>query len=548
MTDFEDQELAGVLEDPGSWRSFYMTLSEERKVEIAKIANEVKGLAPMPGPQTDAFMSDAKIIGYGGSGGGGKSFLIVLLALLRHRHSVIFRYDKAQLTGLINEVVRAHGSGNGLNRGDGIFRFGQDHFMEYGGLGKPDEEENWQGRAHDFIAIDEATQLSLEKIEYVMGWLRTVIPDLAPKVLLTFNPPRRPLGRWVIPYFAPWLDKAHPDYPAPPGRKYWYYRNEAGESVELDHEPVEDIILTLDGQEIPVAPESRTFFPARVWHNKFLVAAGYQSHLASRPKAERDMLLLGDFQASIMDDDFQLIPTAWIEEAMQRWEPAGNQGHPMDAIGTDPVQGGKDKCIHFRRHGVWWDKPVEQEGVSITSGSQIARKALDLKMNSPARLCVDSVGVGSATYLALDEIYHSDPVAIKGSWRKNLPKHIEANKQFYNMRSVLAWTLRRILDPENNLSPSLPPNPLLRNEIVAHHYTEVGGLTQVETKESVKQTLNHSPDFFDALIYSVYPVAMRWEDLAGAVYPKKDKPRVLTEVKAQPSITNPYRFLRQRRF
>ena len=547
--DFQDLDFDQVLDDPNSWHSFFEALPEDRKAEIAKIANEVKGLAPMEGPQTEAFMSDAKVVGYGGSGGGGKSALIILLAILKHRHSIVFRYDKSQLGGLINDAVRFHGSGSGLNRGDGVFRFSADHYLEYAGIGKPDEEENWQGQPHDFIAIDEATQLPLAKILFVLGWLRTVVPGLKPKLLMTFNPPRRPVGRWVITYYAPWLDKAHPAYPAQPGRKFYYYRDVEGEEIELDDEPAEPIELDFrpKGGEITlVTPDSRTFFPARVWHNKYLVAAGYQSHLANLPPEERDMLLLGDFQASIKDDDYQLVPTAWIEEAMQRWEPNGKSGHIMDAIGIDPVQGGKDKCIHFRRHGVWWDKPVEQEGVTITSGSQIARKALDLRGNTGARLCVDCVGVGTATYMSLDETYHSDPVGIKGSWRKNLPKRIEAKKQFYNMRSVLGWTLRRILDPDNGLSPSLPPSPRMRDEIVAHHYTEVGGVTQVEPKDSVKETLKHSPDYFDALIYSVYPIAMRLEEIAEDVYPKQPERRIVEPVKVQTSILNPYQFLRQR--
>ena len=543
--------IENTLEDPEGWHTYYNGLSDEKKQELARMAAAVPGLAPLPGPQTDAYMSDAKIVGLGGAGGGGKSFLIALLAILKHRHSVVFRYDKAQLGGLINDLVRAWGSSNGLNRGDGVFRFGDDHFMEYGGIGKPLEEENWQGRAHDLIAIDEVTQLTLKKVEYVMGWLRTTVPGLIPKIIMTMNPPRSPTGRWVIPYFAPWLDKAHPDYPAQPGKKYWYYRDEDGEQIEMSEEPEEKIHLRLGDQDFYIEPESKTFFPARVWHNKYLVAAGYQSHLASRPKAERDMLLLGDFQASMQDDDNQLVPTQWVEDSMGRWEEGGHRGEPMDAIGIDVARGGIDLCVFAPRHRLWWDKLVEIEGKNISSGRVVAQRAVELRRNK-AKLCVDSIGDGSGTYdmLADPDIYNANPASVKGSVRKNLPKHIEADREFYNLRTVLAWTLRRILDPENGLGAALPPSPKLRDEITAHHYSEVAGITKLEIKDSVKVTLGHSPDHFDSIIYSLFPIAMRHEDIALNILPpkRKKKPRLVTELNLpKHTMNDPYRYLRSHR-
>lgn len=534
-----------ILEEPDSWEAFYNGLSDEKRLEFAKMAAQVDGLAPMPGPQTDSFLSEAKIVGAGGAGGGGKTMLIILLAILRHRHSVVFRYDKAQLSGLINELIRIRKGTDGLNRQEGVFRFDSDHYLQFGGLGKPNEEENWQGIAHDLKAYDEVTQLPLDKVEYTMGWLRTVIPGLLPKVLMTFNPPRRPIGRWVIPYFGPWLDKAHEDYPAAPGRLYWYHRDEDGELIEHTQDPG-PIVLTLGGQRIEVAAESKTFFPARVWHNKYLVAAGYQSHLASRPKEERDMLLLGDFQAAIQDDDYQLVPTQWIEDAMLRWDARDRRHWPMDALGVD-VGTGQDRSVFTRRHGLWFDKQIADPGRDSTNES-VAKKALEIQRDG-ARICVDSVGEGAATYALLNAVHKCNPAGVKGSWRKNLPKNIEGDRKFRNMRSVLAWTLRRLLDPGNGLDVALPPSPKLRDEIVAHHYQEIGELTAVEPKDSVKTTLKHSPDLFDSVIYSLYPIAMRDEDIAARVYPPKKPGRIVTDlaVRVKKSrIFNPYQYLHTR--
>ena len=46
--------------------------------------------------------------------------------------------------------------------------------LEFGALEKPHSELTWQGRPHDFIGFDEGGQLSLDKVLYVTGWLRSV--------------------------------------------------------------------------------------------------------------------------------------------------------------------------------------------------------------------------------------------------------------------------------------------------------------------------------------------------------------------------------------
>ena len=46
-------------------------------------------------------------------------------------------------------------------------------------------------------------------------------PDQRCRIILTFNPPMRVDGRWVISYFAPWLDRKHPN-PALPGELRWF--------------------------------------------------------------------------------------------------------------------------------------------------------------------------------------------------------------------------------------------------------------------------------------------------------------------------------------
>src|SRR4051812_33564304 len=55
---------------------------------------------PNPGPQTDAYFSEADITLYGGQAGGGKTQLSLGLAIQKHYRAIIFRREGSQTDGL----------------------------------------------------------------------------------------------------------------------------------------------------------------------------------------------------------------------------------------------------------------------------------------------------------------------------------------------------------------------------------------------------------------------------------------------------------------
>ena len=68
--------------------------------------------APNPGPQTQAFETRADFTFYGGAAGGGKTDLLLGLALTAHRRSILFRREYAQLKAVIErarEIIGEHG-------------------------------------------------------------------------------------------------------------------------------------------------------------------------------------------------------------------------------------------------------------------------------------------------------------------------------------------------------------------------------------------------------------------------------------------------------
>jgi hypothetical protein len=68
-------------------------------------------------------------------------------------------------------------------------------------------------------------------VRFLLGWLRTTTPGLHCQALLTFNPPTTSEGRWVIEFFAPWLDPKHPN-PRSPGELRWF-ATIAGKDLEV---------------------------------------------------------------------------------------------------------------------------------------------------------------------------------------------------------------------------------------------------------------------------------------------------------------------------
>jgi hypothetical protein len=79
---------------------------------------EDRGLPWIPnaGPQTQAYFHPAKVLLYGGAGGGGKTDLSIGLAYTAHERSLMLRRKYADLGGLLDRAKQIHGSTNGFNR------------------------------------------------------------------------------------------------------------------------------------------------------------------------------------------------------------------------------------------------------------------------------------------------------------------------------------------------------------------------------------------------------------------------------------------------
>lgn len=480
----------------------------EQQAELIELLSLPQALwQPNPGAQTRALQSDADILGYGGRAGGGKSDLLCGLALTEHTRSLIIRREKAQTRRFSQRLTELRGSSQGYNSQLGQYALGEDKLVEFGGLDNPDDHERWRGIDHDLKAIDEATDVREAQARFIMGWARSAKQGQRVRIVLTFNPPATPEGRWIIKFFAPWLDDKHTN-PAKPGELRWFTTIDGNPDYEVpDGRPFVvrpdgtwdyDFDPNIEAVEDIRQPLSRTFIPAKLTDNPYLMKdKQYVAQLQATPEPLRSQLLHGDFKAGISDDEWQVIPTAWIDEAMERWAPRRQRKGPMDSIGADVAAGGGDEFVISRRHDLWFDELVVKPGSDFDQTGIKGAGEVVMHRRDQAPVHVDVVGWGSAVHGQL-HAQGIQSVPINGA-SKSIERTKNGDLKFTNLRAEGVWRLREALDPSNDDKVSLPYDLKLRSDLAAYRWVNTPSGILIESKDEMKERLGRSPDRGDAV-------------------------------------------------
>lgn len=451
--------------------------------------------SPLPGPQTMACVSQADVVGFGGAAGGGKTDLGVGLATTEHRQIGICRRNGTEMMSIVNRIADLTGAREGYNGQDNVWRMqrpdGVDVQIEFMSFPNAGDVQKYRGRPHDLLVFDEAATMRLADVRFLMGWLRTTHPQQRCRVLMTFNPPDTVEGRWVLSYFAPWLDKKHPN-PALPGELRWYAMLDGREVEVRDGHPFKH------GDET-IHPQSRTFVPSRITDNPFLLNTGYMAQLQALEEPMRSQLLYGDFNAGVKDPDDQVIPTAWIEAAMARWT-LPNRLALMDSLGADVARGGGDRSVFFPRHGMWFNFPHIYPGSETPDGAVFAGRAVQ-HLRDGATIHIDIIGVGSSPYDQLRQI-GAHVIGVNVS-EKTARTDRSGRLRFKNVRSELYWRAREAFDPQNNTGIAIPPVPGLLAELTAFRFEHPNGIIQVSSTDEVKEVIGKSPDLASAFVLAL---------------------------------------------
>lgn len=454
---------------------------------------------PNPGPQTEAYFCEADWLLYGGQGGGGKSDMLAGLALTRHRRSLLLRYQYTDLSALVERVVDIAGTRRGLNSSPPPQFKHDGRVIDFGAASSLDKAQTWQGNPHDLIGLDEACQFPEAVVRFLLGWNRAADETLDKpsrqrvRAVLASNPPLSAEGQWIVGMFRPWLDRATYDSPAENGELRWFVTDPDGKDMEVDGP---DDVKEWDGE--PYLPKSRTFIPAQLGDNPFLVNTGYRATLDALPEPLRSAIRDGDFMASAEDDPWQVIPTAWILAAQARWTPGRPRGG-MDALGVDVARGGRDQMILAPRYGEWFGEMVCRPGHEVPDGPTGAAFVMtELRDGAPVQCDVIGVGTSVVDSLSSNGVH---VVPMNGS-EKSDGRDVTGSMGFYNKRAEWHWRLRESLDPSSDEEIALPPDRELLADLASPKWKLTARGVQVESKDDIIDRLGRSPDKGDAVVYA----------------------------------------------
>jgi len=453
---------------------------------------------PFPGPQTRAIESEADEIFYGGAAGGGKTGLLVGLALTQHRRSIIFRRTFPELDDVVEQLKAIGGGHVRVAENRGVATTSDGRKVKLGYMLHEKDKEKYRGRPDDFIGIDEAPTFTQGQVDFVTGWNRTTIPGQRTRIILTGNPPTSAEGLWIIEAFAPWLKEGFPN-PAAPGELRWYSMVDGKLKWFLTGDVFEHRD-ELTGRLERITPRSRTFFPASLQDNPLFADGRYQATIQGKPEPLRSQMLYGDFKIGLADDAWQVIPTRWIREAQARWVESGGDHDPITAGGFDIAYGGSDRTVYVERRGSWFGKPCVWSGAQTDSGEKAAALVKQKMGNSKATLNVDVIGYGAAAFeFCQKQELNANGVNFGASGTGYSDKR--GVLSFLNVRAFAYWQLRDALDPAvGGGLIALPPDPDLLAELTAARYELVGGKLKLEPKDEITERLGRSPDLADAVV------------------------------------------------
>jgi hypothetical protein len=516
-------------------------LEGERSEEVLSLARahtKSQIWFPSPGPQTEAYFSEADELFYGGAAGGGKTDLLVGLATTAHRRSLILRRQGTDLGGIEERLVNVCGN-DGYNSQKKRLRYKRGpknsvpRIIELSSCPHEKDKTGFQGQPHDLKGFDEICHFTESQYTYIIGWNRpgSGVPEYQRcRVVVAGNPPDGAEGEWVRRRWAPWLDPGHPN-PAADGELRWFTTIDG-----VDTEVTKDW-RGIDEQGNELRPKSRTFIHANLGDNPYL-GADYRARIAAMPEPYRSQLLLGDFQAGVKDHEYQIIPTSWVNRAIrigkQRKSLRERGEAPrrvMTSMGLDCALGGKDNAVlapMYDNHTV--DDLIRKPGKEILDGTYLAAMVIQHHRDY-ARVNIDmGGGYGDACYVHLKDRMVPTPAKYTGSSTKELGVALVTGWGFKNKRTQYLWRLREALDPTNPANEgcelALPDDPKMKADLCASRFTVKAGIIVAEEKSKLIERIGRSPDDGDAVMLAVNSPPVHPEEIeaqrsryAGGVRP-----------------------------
>ena len=467
-------------------------LPEKEREAVAKDALQAtpEPWVPNLGPQTEAYFCEADELLYGGEAGGGKSDLLLGLALNCHKRSRILRRVNQDAAELGDRLVEILGHNKGYSAKPPTWR-GRGKLIELRGCEHEKDKQRYKGKARDLIGYDELADFLKSQYLFINTWNRSVDPSQRCRIVGATNGPTSTEGQWIVERWAAWLDPNHPK-PAKSGEIRWYLTTDDGEA-EVDGRGPYDV----NGRQTYAI--SRCFIRSRLSDNPDLAATDYGSKLDGLPEELRKVYRDGDFTSFLKDDNSQVIPTAWIEAAMQRWENKIPPRQAMTAMAVDVAPGGGDQRVIAFRYGGWFaaldaEKVVDKNG-RLTAASVVKHR------RDRCPVIVDlGGGWGGDALIAMKD--NGIIVSAFMGLHPSSARTRDGKLKIFNKRAEVAWKFREELDPgqEGGSAIALPNDPELKADLASYRWFLSPQGIKLEDKDDQKERLGRSPDKGDAVL------------------------------------------------
>jgi hypothetical protein len=482
---------SSVLDDILSRLTGADPVEREQAVQAALAATAHLPWVPNPGPQTAAYYSEADELLFGGEAGGGKTDLLVGVAHNEHQRARILRRVDKDVPELGDRLTAMLGSAAGYNSQTRTWKR-KGKLLEFRGCQLERDKQRFKGKPRDFIGYDELADFLKSQYVFINTWNRSVDPSQRCRIIGATNGPTTPTGQWIVEYWGAWLNPNHPR-PAKDGELRWYL-SIGDVDVEVDGPGPYDV----PGRPDKVRALSRTFIRSRLSDNPDLARTDYAARLEGLPEELRRVYRDGDFTVGLKDDDWQVIPTGWIEAAFARWTPNPPRG-PMSAMAIDVAPGGGDQRVIGWRYG-GWVAPLDAKHEKDKTGRVTAGEVVKFRRGNCPVVVDLGGGWGGDCLIALKD-NGIECVAFNGV-QAVVTRTRDGKLKFRNKRAEAVWRTREALDPsqEGGSVVALQPDPELKSDLASYRWESTIGGILIGDKDAQKEILGRSPDKGDCVV------------------------------------------------
>lgn len=233
--------------------------------------------------------------------------------------------------------------------------------------------------------------------------------------------------------------------------------------------------------------------------------------------------VLGEFAVEGIDG---VIPLAWVEAAMDRWDEWAALDKPgvFYGLGVDLGGGGEggDLSVMAPRWDIpapVWDDPRmpppaypvkvaidELRYLPMEDPLEVSGRVSGILTGWGGRAVIDGIGIGATVVLMLRRLGHAIDsfIASHGSDKRDLTNELG----FANRRAEAWWGAREMLDPANDMRVALPRDDRLLGDLCAPKYRVPSGRILIESKDDLRkpERLGRSTDAGDAVIQILCPI------------------------------------------